>query len=97
MNPAKPYDPIEFPFAFALATDNAPATIAKLRGRTFNKSDLPGGVLMNQSFILLRPWQGCPARLLCRACRPVRVLPARSRQRTLFMPRDVTWQTVTED
>lgn len=47
---AKPYDPIEFPFDFALATDNAPATIAKLRGGTFNKSDLPGGVLMNQKF-----------------------------------------------
>lgn len=47
---AKPYDPNEFPFDFALATDNAPATIAKLRGGTFNKSDLPGGVLMNQKF-----------------------------------------------
>lgn len=46
----KPYDPIEFPFDFALATDNAPATIAKLKGGTFNKSDLPGGVLMNQKF-----------------------------------------------
>lgn len=47
---AKPYDHIEFPFEFALATDNAPATIAKLRGGTFNKSDLLGGVLMNQKF-----------------------------------------------
>lgn len=47
---AKPYDPVEFPFDFALATDNAPATVAKLRGGTFNKSDLPGGVLMNQKF-----------------------------------------------
>ena len=47
---AEAYDPIEFPFDFALATDNAPATIAKLRGGTFNKSDLPGGVLMNQKF-----------------------------------------------
>jgi len=46
----KPYDPIEFPFDFARATDNAPATIAKLKGGTFNKSDLPGGVLMNQKF-----------------------------------------------
>lgn len=47
---AKPYDPVEFPFDFALATDNAPATVAKLKGGTFNKSDLPGGVLMNQKF-----------------------------------------------
>ena len=47
---AKPYDPVEFPFDFALATDNTPATIAKLRGGSFNKSDLPGGVLMNQKF-----------------------------------------------
>lgn len=47
---AKPYNPVEFPFDFALATDNAPATIAKLKGGSFNKSDLPGGVLMNQKF-----------------------------------------------
>ena len=47
---AKAYDPLEFAFEFALATDNAPATVAKLRGGSFNKSDLPGGVLMNQKF-----------------------------------------------
>lgn len=47
---AKPYDATEFPFRFALATGNTPATIAKLRGGSFNKSDLPGGVLMNQKF-----------------------------------------------
>jgi hypothetical protein len=43
-----PYDPVEFPFDFAAATDNNPATIAKLRNGSFNKSDLNGGVLMNQ-------------------------------------------------
>lgn len=47
---AKPYDPVEFPFEFAAATDNNPATIAKLRNGSFNKSDLTGGVLMNQKF-----------------------------------------------
>lgn len=47
---ANPHDPVEFPFDFALATDNTPATVAKLKGGTFNKSDLPGGVLMNQKF-----------------------------------------------
>lgn len=47
---AKPYDPVEFPFDFALATDNTPATVAKLKGGTFNKSDILGGVLMNQKF-----------------------------------------------
>ncbi|ARU01897.1 class I SAM-dependent DNA methyltransferase [Yoonia vestfoldensis] len=47
---AKPYDPVEFPFEFAAATDNNPATIAKLQNGSFNKSDLPGGVLMNQKF-----------------------------------------------
>lgn len=46
---AKPYDPNQFPFDFAQATDNAPATIAKLRS-TYNKSDMPGGVLLNQKF-----------------------------------------------
>ncbi len=44
------FDPAEFPFDFASATDGAPATIAKLRGGTYNKSDLPGGVLLNQKF-----------------------------------------------
>jgi hypothetical protein len=47
---AEPYDPAEFPFGFAQATGNNPATIAKLRGGSFNKSDLQGGVLMNQKF-----------------------------------------------
>ena len=47
---SQPYDLAEFPFGFALATGNTPATIAKLRGGSFNKSDLPGGVLMNQKF-----------------------------------------------
>ena len=46
----KPYDPVEFPFEFAAATDNNPGTIAKLRNGSFNKSDLPGGVLMNKKF-----------------------------------------------
>lgn len=47
---AEPYDPVEFPFEFAAATDNNQGTIAKLRNGSFNKSDLPGGVLMNQNF-----------------------------------------------
>lgn len=46
----KAYDPVSFPFDFASATDNNPATIAKLRNGSFNKSDLCGGVLMNQKF-----------------------------------------------
>ncbi|MCL7997030.1 N-6 DNA methylase [Brucella sp. 21LCYQ03] len=44
-----PFDPAEFGFAFAEATDNAKATISKLRTTT-NKSDLPGGVLLNRKF-----------------------------------------------
>lgn len=47
---SKPFDAAEFPFEFALATDNAPATIAKLKGGTYNKSDIPDGVLLNQKF-----------------------------------------------
>ncbi|MGX0905182.1 hypothetical protein ACSSV8_003776 [Roseovarius sp. MBR-79] len=46
----KSFQATEFPFEFALATDNAPATIAKLKGGTYNKSDIPGGVLLNQKF-----------------------------------------------
>lgn len=47
---AKGYDPAEFPFDFARATDNAEATVSKLKSGTFNKSDIGGGVLMNQKF-----------------------------------------------
>ncbi len=46
---AAPFDPNEFPFTFAEATDAAKAAISKLRG-TSNKSDLPGGVLFNRKF-----------------------------------------------
>jgi SAM-dependent methyltransferase len=58
---AKPYDPVEFPFEFAAATDNNPATIAKLRNGSFNKSDLPGGVLMNQKFHFVPAMPGMAA------------------------------------
>jgi hypothetical protein len=47
---AKSYDQTEFPFEFALATDNAQGTVAKLRNGSYNKSDLPGGVLLNKKF-----------------------------------------------
>jgi hypothetical protein len=45
-----PFDPGEFAFAFAEATDNAKATISKLRAGATNKSDIPGGVLLNRKF-----------------------------------------------
>ncbi len=47
---SEPFDPIEFPFAFAEATDVAQAAIAKLRNGTTNKSDQPSGVLVNKKF-----------------------------------------------
>jgi hypothetical protein len=50
----KPYDPIGFPLDFALATDNAPATIAKCRGRTSNKSDPVKGSLRSDGFQFVR-------------------------------------------
>lgn len=46
----KRFDPIEFPYAFAAATDNASATISKLRTGTYNKSDIDGGVLLGGKF-----------------------------------------------
>jgi hypothetical protein len=45
-----PFDPNEFPFAFAQAMDAAKAAVSKLRSGTTNKSDLPGGVLFNKKF-----------------------------------------------
>ncbi len=44
------FDPAEFGYAFAQATDNAQATVAKLRAGTTNKSDIAGGVLLNGKF-----------------------------------------------
>lgn len=44
-----PFDAIEFGFSFAEATDNARATVSKLRSTT-NKSDMEGGVLLNRKF-----------------------------------------------
>lgn len=49
------FDAEEFPFAFAAATGNAPATVSKLRPgqRSLNRSKLPGGVLVNKKFHFL--------------------------------------------
>ncbi|AOX18685.1 class I SAM-dependent DNA methyltransferase [Kozakia baliensis] len=47
---AAPFEPDEFPFAFAEATDAAQAAISKLRNGSTNKSDLPGGVLFGKRF-----------------------------------------------
>lgn len=44
------FDPATFGYAFAEATDNAEATVAKLKAGTTNKSDVPGGVLLNGKF-----------------------------------------------
>ncbi|MEA1830935.1 DNA methyltransferase [Methylobacterium durans] len=46
----KPFDPDEFPYTFATATDNAQATVSKLRNGSTNKSDLASGVLLNKKF-----------------------------------------------
>ncbi|WP_238370404.1 DNA methyltransferase [Heliomarina baculiformis] len=45
-----PFDPADFGFSFAEATDNAQATVSKLRGGSLNRSDIEGGVLMNLKF-----------------------------------------------
>ncbi|MBL3705009.1 hypothetical protein GI582_20125 [Sulfitobacter sp. BDSS02] len=45
-----PFDPAEFGFSFAEATDNAQAAVSKLRGGSLNRSDIEAGVLMNLKF-----------------------------------------------
>ena len=45
-----PFDPNEFAYSFAAATDNAQATVSKLRNGSTNKSDQPNGVLLNKKF-----------------------------------------------
>lgn len=46
----EPFDPVGFGLAFAEATDNPQATLAKLRNGTANKSDVPGGLLLARKF-----------------------------------------------
>lgn len=46
----EPFDPVGFGLAFAEATDNPQATLAKLRNGTANKSDVPGGMLLARKF-----------------------------------------------
>jgi hypothetical protein len=56
----KGFDPVEFPYDFAAATGNAPATVSKLRPgvRTLNKSKLAGAVLMNRKFYFIAAERG---------------------------------------
>ncbi|WP_425419312.1 class I SAM-dependent DNA methyltransferase [Oricola indica] len=45
-----PFSSSEFAFQFAEATDNAKATLARLRSGALNRSDIDGGVLLNLKF-----------------------------------------------
>lgn len=58
------FDPNEFGYAFAQATDNAQATVAKLRAGTINKSDLANGVLLNAKFHYVPALPGMAAQML---------------------------------
>lgn len=59
-----PFDAAEFGYAFADATDNAKATIAKLRSGVTNKSDITGGVLLNAKFHYAPALPGMSAAML---------------------------------
>lgn len=59
-----PFDAAEFGYSFAEATDNAQATIARLRLGTINKSDLPGGVLLNRKFHYVPSESGATAEMM---------------------------------
>lgn len=58
------FDPVEFGYSFAQATDNAQATVAKLKAGTTNKSDIPGGVLLNAKFHYAPALPGMAAEML---------------------------------
>lgn len=58
------FDPNEFGYSFAQATDNAQATVAKLKAGTTNKSDIPGGVLLNAKFHYAPALPGMAAEML---------------------------------
>lgn len=59
-----PFAPSEFGYSFAQATDNAQATVAKLRAGTINKSDVTGGVLLNGKFHYAPAHPGTAAEML---------------------------------
>jgi hypothetical protein len=59
-----PFDAAEFGYAFADATDNAKATISKLRSGVTNKSDIAGGVLLNAKFHYAPSLPGMSAAML---------------------------------
>ena len=69
------FDPAEFGYAFAEATDNAKATVSKLRNGTTNKSDLPGGVLLSRKFHYAPagPGKGVPDRVADAASWPQQI------------------------
>lgn len=58
------FDPTEFGYAFAQATDNAQATVAKLKAGATNKSDIAGGVLLNGKFHYVPALPGMAADML---------------------------------
>lgn len=58
------FDPTEFGYAFAQATDNAQATIAKLKAGSTNKSDIADGVLLNGKFHYAPALPGMAAEML---------------------------------
>lgn len=58
------FDPTEFGYAFAQATDNAQATVAKLKAGTTNKSDIAGGILLNGKFHYAPALPGMAAEML---------------------------------
>lgn len=49
---SRPFDPPEFPFAFLQAFGNKETTIRRLRARSGNASDVPGGVLQRSNIHL---------------------------------------------
>ncbi|MBD9486282.1 class I SAM-dependent DNA methyltransferase [Ensifer sp. ENS11] len=58
------FDATEFGYSFAQATDNAQATVAKLKAGATNKSDIPGGVLLNGKFHYAPALPGMAAEML---------------------------------
>src|SRR3954469_17436208 len=51
----RPFDPVEFPYAFLQAFGNKDTTIKKLRSGAYNKSDLGGVLQTNNIHIVVCP------------------------------------------
>lgn len=77
----QPFDAESFPFTFLEAFGNKETTIRRLKSRTTNQSDLPGGVLQRNNIHI----KVCPEGEVSTALSSLRQSPATAKQKVKFI------------